>query len=181
MKARARMLWTLPAGLAAVPAFHVAHATQYMSVDEAQKAAFADAAGFDPMPALDPGVASALGVPGWSPGIWRVRGKDRPLGWFFVDRVIGKSEIITYAVALDESGAIRSVEILDYRESHGGEIRLPFWRKQFIGKTASDAVQLDHDIKNISGATLSSRHVTEGVHRLLQVYERTLKNASPAE
>ena len=37
MKARARMLWTLPAGLAAVPAFHVAHATQYMSVDEALK------------------------------------------------------------------------------------------------------------------------------------------------
>jgi hypothetical protein len=180
MTPRARLLWSLPAGLVAVPAYHAAHATQYMSVEEAQKATFSDAVEFRAIAALDAGVATALGAPGWSPQMWQVRGKDGVLGWFFVDRVIGKSELITYAVALDAAGAVRSIEILDYRESHGAEIRLAFWRKQFVGKTARDDVQLDHDIKNISGATLSSRHVTEGVHRLLQVYDRTLKNASSA-
>ncbi len=35
-------------------------------------------------------------------------------------------------------------------------------------------MKLDADIRNISGATLSCRHVTEGVHRLLMVYEKAL-------
>jgi hypothetical protein len=170
-----RARWMLPAGLVAVPAFHAAYATQYMSVEEAQRAAFAEAAEFRAVPALDANVAIALGAPGWSPQIWRVHGAGGALGWFFVDRVIGKSELITYALALDAAGAVRSIDILDYRESHGAEIRFPAWRKQFVGKTANDPVALDRDIRNISGATLSSRHVTEGVHRLLQVYDRTLR------
>ena len=172
-----RARWALPVGLVAVPAFHAAYATQYMSVEAAQRAAFAAASEFRAMPALDAGVAAALGAAGWSPQIWQVRDASGALGWFFVDRVIGKTELITYAVALDPSGAVKSIEILDYRESHGSEVRLAAWRKQFVGKTAHDAVQLNDDIRNISGATLSSRHVTEGVHRLLQVYDKTLKAA----
>jgi FMN-binding protein len=43
--------------------------------------------------------------------------------------------------------------------------------EQFVGKTASAPLKLDADIRNISGATLSSRHVTEGVRRLLATYE----------
>jgi hypothetical protein len=172
---RSRARWAIPAGLIAVPAFHAAQATQYLSVEEAQRAAFADASAFHARPALDATIATALGAPGWSPQIWQVDGASGALGWFFVDRVIGKSELITYAVALDTSGAVKSIEILDYRESHGAEVRLAAWRKQFVGKTANDDVALDRDIKNISGATLSSRHVTEGVHRLLQLYERALK------
>jgi hypothetical protein len=53
-------------------------------------------------------------------------------------------------------------------------VRLAGWRNQFAGKTAADAVALDRDIRNISGATLSCRHLTEGVHRLLQLYAHVL-------
>ena len=70
---------------------------------------------------------------------------------------------------------LRGIEILDYRESHGGEIRDAKWRAQFLGKTAADPLQLDRDIRNISGATLSCRHVTDGVKRLLALYETELK------
>ena len=94
----------------------------------------------------------------------------RALGWFALDQVIGKSELITYSVALAPDGAVLAIEVLDYREAHGGEIRLPGWRHQFVGKTAADPVELDRDIRNISGATLSCRHVTEGVHRLLKLH-----------
>jgi hypothetical protein len=72
---------------------------------------------------------------------------------------------------------VRSIEILDYRESHGGEIRLAGWRRQFVGRTGADPVALNNDIRNISGATLSCRHVTEGVHRLLQLYDAALRKA----
>ena len=94
-----------------------------------------------------------------------------------VDQVIGKSELITYALALDAKGAIASVEILEYRESHGGEVRMAGWRKQFVGKTAADPVALNKDIKNISGATLSSQHLTDGIKRLLKYYQQALAKA----
>lgn len=170
--------WLLPLGLVATPVAHVAFAAQYMTVEQAQRAAFPDASNFT-VRALDGASLVALGAPqGWTPRIWRARAGERDLGWLIVDQVIGKSELITYAVALDLNGAVQSVEVLDYRESHGGEIRLAGWRKQFVGKTGSDPVELNKDIKNISGATLSCRHVTEGVQRLLKVYNAALRGAA---
>jgi Na+-transporting NADH:ubiquinone oxidoreductase subunit NqrC len=64
---------------------------------------------------------------------------------------------------------------MEYRESYGYEVRDAKWRAQFTGKTARAPLRLDQDIKNISGATLSSRHVTEGVRRVLAFYEAALK------
>jgi Na+-transporting NADH:ubiquinone oxidoreductase subunit NqrC len=60
---------------------------------------------------------------------------------------------------------------------NGGEIRNPKWRQQFVGKRPGSQLRLDKDIKNISGATLSSRHVTDGVRRLLVTYQMLLANA----
>jgi Na+-translocating ferredoxin:NAD+ oxidoreductase RnfG subunit len=166
--------WFVPLGLAAAPLAHVAWAAQYMTIEQAQRAAFPDATEFAPVqPGAD--ALKAIAAPaGWSPKIWQARSGTSPLGWLIVDQVIGKSELITYAVALDAQGAVSSIEILDYRESHGGEIRLAGWRKQFVGKSADDPVELNKDIKNISGATLSCRHVTEGVQRLLRLYRAAL-------
>jgi Na+-translocating ferredoxin:NAD+ oxidoreductase RnfG subunit len=41
------------------------------------------------------------------------------------------------------------------------------WRKQFRGKTATAPLQVGKDIKNISGATISSNSVTRGVRQAL--------------
>lgn len=164
-----RVRWLLPLGAVAVPFAQVAYATQYLSVEEAQHAAFADATAFEPLPPAAAQAAIAGAPAGWSPKLWRVQGAGGPLGWFAVDQVIGKSELITYSVAFHADGGVSSVEILDYREAHGGEVRLAGWRRQFAGKTTADPVDLNKDIKNISGATLSCRHVTEGVQRLLHL------------
>ena len=163
--------WLLP--LASAPIVHVACAAQYMTIEQAQHAAFPGASEFQPI-TLDSAATAALGNSLSTPKVWRARADVNALGWLLVDQVIGKSELITYALALDRGGAVRSIEVLDYRESHGGEIRLEGWRKQFVGKTAADPVELNQDIKNISGATLSCRHVTDGVRRLLKVYKAAL-------
>jgi Na+-translocating ferredoxin:NAD+ oxidoreductase RnfG subunit len=107
--------------------------------------------------------------------VWRALVDDRVVGFFIVDYVIGKHLVIDYAVALDPGGQVRHVEILEYRESYGGEISNRSWLAQFVGKTSRDPLELDQDIRNISGATLSSRHVTEGVKRLLALYDTCLK------
>lgn len=182
--ARTRAIWLVPGALAALPAYHAAYAVQYMSVAEAEKAAFADATAFVPLApdraALDAAIAAvpegALGG-GWSPQVFQAQKDGVALGWLIVDQVIGKAEAITYALALDAHGIVTRLDVLEYRETHGGEIRLAAWRRQFVGKTAADPVRLDSDIRNISGATLSCRHVTDGVRRLLSLYAHALKTA----
>ncbi|MEA2558892.1 MAG: hypothetical protein QOH06_396 [Acidobacteriota bacterium] len=91
-------------------------------------------------------------------------------GWFYLDQVIGKHELITYGLALDAQGVVRGLEVLDYRETYGGEVRDPKWRAQFVGKKMGSPLHLDVDIINLSGATLSSRNITTGVRRLLATH-----------
>jgi Na+-translocating ferredoxin:NAD+ oxidoreductase RnfG subunit len=160
--------WLIPVGVGAASVAQIAYATQYLTVEQAQRAAFPQATTFESVRAnFD---AAALGAPaGWSPQVWQARSGDKVLGWFFADAVIGKSEAIDYALALDANGAVIALEVLQYRESHGSEVRMAPWRRQFLGKTAHDPVVLNEDIKNISGATLSCRHLAEGVHRLLKL------------
>jgi hypothetical protein len=126
--------------------------------------------------------AAAILFPGVSMGTrWADVGPRTRVLWgpnkeaLFIDRVLGKHDLITYAVGLSADGKVKGIEILDYRETFGGEIRDEKWRRNFVGKNAQDPVKLDKDIPNISGATLSSKHVTDGVRRIIHLYE-TLKN-----
>ena len=97
-------------------------------------------------------------------------------GWLLIDNVIGKHEFIDFALALKADGSVKGVEIMTYRESYGGEVKNPKWRAQFSGKNTAAPVKIDADIKNISGATLSSVHITDGVRRLLHTWSLVLKN-----
>lgn len=167
----------LPAA-ASAPAF----AVQYLSVEQAQRVLFPAAEQFEAKPvtldaAQRSAIASASGVRVWTAQVkaWHAKQAGKPVGWFVLDEVYGKHEFITYAVAIGVDGAVSGVEILDYRETHGGEVKNPKWRAQFTGKKAGDTLKLDEDIKNISGATLSSKHLTDGVKRLLATYEVVLK------
>ncbi|MSU40431.1 MAG: FMN-binding protein [Pedosphaera sp.] len=99
----------------------------------------------------------------------------RPMGVLALDRVRGKHEQIDYAVAIGLDGHVRQVEILEYRESYGHEVRSTKWRAQFAGKTAADKLRFNDDIYNISGATISCRNVTEGVKRVLASYDLVVR------
>ena len=152
---RARAALWIPVALVAPAA--PAQATQYLSVEQAQRALVPEADGF---------AAATLG----ERAAWRALRAGAPLGYFVVDEVIGKHERITYAVGIAGDGSVRGVEILDYREPRGGEVRDPRWLAQFAGKRYGAPLTLEQDIQNISGATLSCRHVTEGVKRLLGLH-----------
>ena len=102
---------------------------------------------------------------------WKVSGG----GYLVVDEVLGKHEFITYAVGLNADGTVRQIEIMDYRESYGYQIRDLEWRRQFVGKNAAAPLKLDRDIRNISGATLSCRHITDGIKRVLATHDIALR------
>jgi hypothetical protein len=158
-----------------------AYATVYLSVQQAQQMLFPGAS-FTPMPltltqAQIDAIERAAGTKPLSPTLraWRVSGG----GWFIADEVVGKHDFIPFALALDASGAVKGVEILEYREAYGGQVRNPQWLAQFLGKRPGQSFKLGHGVKNISGATLSCKHVTDGVRRLLATWEIVLKEVQP--
>lgn len=101
--------------------------------------------------------------------------------WFIVDEVVGKHEMITYALGINNLGMVKDLQILQYQETYGHQVREKHWRSQFIGKTGDDSLLLNQDIINITGATLSCKHVTDGVRRLMNLYLLLLKNLSTHE
>jgi len=167
----------------AVPAIVVA--TNYQSVGQAQHLLFPLAARFDPVPvaltAAQRNTLAALAGPQPQHGSLQVfhvtDGRGQSSGYFFVDEVVGRQDLITYALGIDANGKLSAVEILSYRESHGGEIRNAKWRAQFAGRDELAKLRFQTDIKNIAGATLSSQHVTQGVRWLLALWQTALKSA----
>ena len=156
-----------------------AFAVDYLSAEQAQKLLFPGAVSFfEKSYSLSTEQLQSiakLGRINARSSAWKITqaidASGKVLGAFVIDNVIGKYELITYAVAIDTTGAIKGIEILSYRESHGGEIRMPAWRKQFVGKTAKDDLQVGSDIALISGATLSSKNVTDGVRRISAILD----------
>lgn len=152
-----------------------AFAVDYLSAEQAGQLMFPDADAFeDRSLTLDAGQLQQLDAQGvrarsanWSAKVARKAGAT--LGFVVVDQVVGKAELISYAVGVAADGSVRQVEILAYRESHGAEIKLPAWRRQFVGKTVAAPLRVGDDIANISGATLSCTHVTDGVRRIVAV------------
>ena len=159
-----------------------AFATQYLTVEQAQQSIFPEANHFNAQPLQlnteqMKQVEKIAGVPARSVA-WRTIAayKDNSLlGYVVLDDVIGKFELISYAVGLLPDASVKQVEILTYRESHGFEIRNANWRRQFVGKTANTGLVVGEGIANISGATLSCAHVTDGVRRIAAIAQVTLK------
>jgi len=178
-------LWPAVAIVAtAVAPASVTVAATYLTADAAQKALFPEADAFAPVELVlsddqKQSVADASGPqpPHGELHVWAAKRGDALLGHVFVDNVIGREDFITYAVGIGADGKLLPVEILDYRESHGGEIRAKGWLKQFAGKSEQSQLRMRMDIKSIAGATLSSEHVTAGVRRILALWSVALRPA----
>ena len=173
--------------LAALAPIPIVVAADYLSIDEAQKAIFPDADQFQEIVVSQNSeqLQSMLARAGEQPNhgvirIWKATRAGTLVGHVLMDEVIGRQNLITYAVGIDPGGALRNLEIMAYRESHGGEVRNPAWRDQFSGRSSLDQLRFRTDIKNISGATLSSEHVTEGVRWLMALWQATLRPAGSA-
>jgi len=172
--------WLVPAAIfAAAPQ---CYAAKYMSVEQARMLIFPQAdeyviATVQLTPEQMAQIDKLSGVPGRSPNqqVWQALSKGKLIGWFFVDQVLGKHEMITYALGINADGTVRQFQIIEYLEAYGYQVREPKWRDQFVGKTAESTLQVGGDIGNISGATLSVRHMTDGIKRLLVLCQTVLR------
>jgi Na+-translocating ferredoxin:NAD+ oxidoreductase RnfG subunit len=174
------LLMLVPAAAAVAPAY----AVSYLTVPQAQAALFPTADRFvDAKVHLTDEQRDTIkklsGVRQREPEqpVWRAEHDGATLGWFIVDEVVGKHEFITYAAGITPDGHVIGIEILDYRETYGFQVRDASWRQNFRDKTLADPLKIDGDIPNITGATLSCRNVTNGVKRLLALHKVVLANA----
>lgn len=176
---RGRWILFAPAALFA-PASFTAYAVSYLSVEQAQQQMFPGESFAPAFVTLSEQqktqieARSGVDVRRREVKLWKASGG----GWFIADDVVGKHEFISFALALTPEGAVRQLEVLDYREAYGGQVREAGWRAQFAGKTAADPVRLGADIRNISGATLSSKNLTNGVRRLLAFHAVVLSRGT---
>jgi Na+-translocating ferredoxin:NAD+ oxidoreductase RnfG subunit len=165
-------------GLAMVSVPIIAQAKIYVSAEQAQQILFPNKQLLKAPIIITDGLqermraASSIRHPFQGDRIW----KAPDGGWLIIDEVVGKHEMITYAVGIAPNGSILCIEILEYVESYGYEVAEAQWRKQFAGKTVKDPIKLNQDIQNIGGATLSCKHLTDGVKRVLTLYDLALKS-----
>jgi len=172
--------WLAPVALVAVSPQCIA--AKYMSVDQARGLIFPSADEYvekpvqltlEQMQEID----KLSGVKGRTAQqqVWQALSKGKMIGWFFIDQVIGKHELITYALGINADGSVRQFQIIEYLELQGYQVRELKWRDQFVGKTVESPLRVDSDIANISGATLSAHHVTDGIKRLLFLHQSVLR------
>ena len=172
---RARFLLIPPAIIACAPALAGAF---YLNIEQAQHVLFPGAtftkdfrtlSGKD-MEAIHDETQVSPTDPTFH--LWRVSTGD----WFIIDQVLGRADNVTYAIGLDRTGAIKGIEVMECWEDYS-KVRLPAWRAQFKGKRRGEvgvkhrsSTNIGGSIETISGTTLSSTHITEGVSRVLATF-----------
>ncbi len=104
--------------IAALTVVQPAAATVFMSIQQAQALMFPGATLTEEFRSLTDAQVAAIekasdaNVASKQFKVWRASTG----GWFIADQVVGKHDFIPFAVALDANGAVKDVEILEYRE-----------------------------------------------------------------
>lgn len=91
-------------------------------------------------------------------------------GYAYFETHVVRTSPETFMVVVDPDGSARSVELLAFHEP---EDYLPHrrWLDQFPGRRLGDDLLLHRAIRNITGASLTSQALTDGVRRVLAVHQ----------
>ncbi|MCB0376650.1 MAG: FMN-binding protein, partial [Sinomicrobium sp.] len=92
------------------------------------------------------------------------------LGYAAEHTVLGKWGPIHYLLSIKPDGTIADVSVLDYQERRGRPISKSRFTRQFIGKSIADPLKVQTDIKGVTGASISSKGITDGIRKTLHVF-----------
>ncbi len=110
--------------------------------------------------------------------VFEVQENGKILG--FVVEVLpkGYGGPVSTMVGISLKGEVTGLKVVDHKETPGlgSEVveNLKFLEK-FIGKKPDDPVKLGKDVDAVSGATISSRAITNAVRQGLDIYQNILK------
>ncbi len=102
---------------------------------------------------------------------------NKVVGYVIEETTKGKWGNIVFMTAINPNGSVKEVVVLASNEKKGKPVTQPHFLNQFVGKTLADKLEVKKDIQGISGATISSRAMTKGVKKVLNVFAAlNLKN-----
>ena len=104
---------------------------------------------------------------------------NRLLGYALVTDERGKYRPITFMVGVTTDFRVSDAAVMVYRESRGGEVQRERFTSQYRGRTLRDPIQINRDIINISGATISVRSMNAGVRKALAVAQMSFAAGAP--
>ena len=105
---------------------------------------------------------------------------ERLQGYALITDERGKYRPITFMVGVTPDFRVRDTAVMVYRESRGGEVQRDRFRSQYRGRSLRDPIQINRDIINISGATISVRSMNAGVRKALAVAQLAFASGAPA-
>lgn len=164
------------------------NANELISENEALRKIFRDAASFDHRHIIltDSQQAKLSKDAGISFGqthqpqfdVYTAKTNGKIVGYALVDTVIGKWGPIHYMAGLSSDGKIKKIIVLEYLEIRGQPIAKNRFLKQYQKKGKKNHIRLHKDINGISGATISSRAITDGIRKLVYALD-VVKSGAP--
>jgi len=103
--------------------------------------------------------------------------KDRPLGFVVMTAEVGRTEPFFLMLALDCKGSLRHIDVLEYREPRGSEVRHQTFLRRFRGVDRQNVVRKLRRMPVIPGATLSCHAVNRAVKKALVLHEIYLQQS----
>lgn len=102
------------------------------------------------------------------------RNKKEFMGYAFFESHVVRTMPETFMVVLAAEGTVRSVEMLAFYEP---EDYLPpkKWLGLFDNKKLDQELWIKRGIKNITGATLTTQAITDGIRRILATFDIAIK------
>ena len=104
-----------------------------------------------------------------APDLYEAKTGDTVVGWCVTQKPVGFGGEITLTVGISTDGTVEGVQILSHSETPGlGARSTTEWKDQFIGKHEGVGVNKvtpsENEVLAITGATITSRAVTQGVN-----------------
>jgi Na+-translocating ferredoxin:NAD+ oxidoreductase RnfG subunit len=94
------------------------------------------------------------------------------IGYLLEKEVRGRSGPFTIMVLIDANFKVKHAAVLEYPHERGRDVRSRKFTRQFNGKGPRDPIRLDQDIVAVTGATISSRAMTNGVREAVELVQQ---------
>jgi Na+-translocating ferredoxin:NAD+ oxidoreductase RnfG subunit len=84
-------------------------------------------------------------------------------------------EYFDYFVLFNEVGHVELVRVFNYQATHGQEITIKGWLKQFVGYTGDADLIVGNNVDHIAGATISTNAISVDVEYRTRLLKEELK------
>lgn len=105
--------------------------------------------------------------------VFIVKKDSKPIAFAMLTAPRGYGGPMSVVVGLTAEGEVTGVKVLEHKETPGLGDKVVLGQgflSQFKGKKPEDPVQVKEDVEAVSGATISSKGVTQGVRAALDAY-----------